>query len=67
MSCGCAGRMRKILERAGYELEAGVWVRDGHEIPDDRVEEEHFKVLIETLERRLVADRLNRFFERVGH
>ena len=63
MACGCARRMRTILEKAHYELEDGVWRKDDHEIPDDRVEEKHFKVLIETMGRELSASRVTTFFK----
>jgi len=47
--CGCADRMRGILRTAGYTLVNGEWIKGDHTVPDDRVEEDHFRVLIETM------------------
>jgi hypothetical protein len=45
--------MRWILHKAGYDRRRGdnVWRRgpDDPEFPDDEVEEEHFRVLIEAM------------------
>ena len=67
MSCGCAKRMRGILHARGYKRdENGVWRKEGseHAIPDDRVEEEHFKVLIETMVSETMSWRVNRLMNR---
>ena len=52
MSCGCSGRLRYLLQKMGWARDphSAEWRKDGHEpIPDERVEEDHFRVLIETL------------------
>lgn len=68
MACGCASRMREILRMNGHVLEEdGVWRRpdDPFEVPDERIEEEHFKVLIETINSRLFGQRAANFLKRI--
>lgn len=67
MACGCAGRMRLILKQIGYQLEDGVWRRspDDPEFPDTRVEEEHLRVLIETMGREIWHGRAQRMLRRL--
>lgn len=68
MACGCAKRMRNILRLAKYELEEdGVWRKNGGpEFPDDRVEEHHFKVLIETLQSEVFKGKADNFMNRIN-
>lgn len=67
MACGCASRMRTILRRSGYQLgDDEVWRKGDHEIPDAKVEDEHFRVLIETLEVQLLRPRVKAFMERLN-
>lgn len=67
MACGCAGRMRTILRLSRYEQgEDGIWRKDDHEIPDAEIETDHFRVLIETMERRLFGQRVANFQKRLG-
>ena len=65
MACGCAQRMRGILKLAGYTLVDGEWTKGGHMISDDRIEEDHTKVLIETMEKGLFAARAKLFSQRL--
>ncbi len=65
MACGCAKRMRGILKLAGYTLADGEWTKGDHVVPDDRVEEDHFKVLIETMEKGLFATKAQLFTKRL--
>lgn len=61
--------MRSILKLRKYELgEDGVWRKDGseHEIPDDRIEEEHFKVLIETMSAEALRAKASFMHTRLG-
>jgi hypothetical protein len=55
--------MRAILSKCGYELgDDSVWRKDGtQDIPDARVEEEHFKVLIETMGSEIHRETAQRF------
>jgi hypothetical protein len=66
MSCGCASRLRGVLRLGGYTLgDDGVWRKEGHnDIPDARVEEEHFRVLIESLSDRLFHARAANFLRK---
>ena len=70
MSCGCAGRMRSVLVTLGYRLDhaRGVWTKDGaaQEFPDSRVEEDHFRVLIESMSDQLLGARAANFMRKVG-
>lgn len=66
MGCGCAGRMRKILRQMEYTLVANEWVKGDHMIPDARIEEDHFRVLIETMEKGLLRKRAQLFTRRLG-
>ena len=67
MACGCAKRMRNILRYTGYTLEEdGVWRKDGEmEFPDSRVEEDHFRVLIETLSSEMFGKKAADFMRKV--
>ena len=66
MACGCASRMRSILKLAGYTLDDGVWRKEGApEFPDDRIEDDHFIVLIEALSNELFGERATNFLRRV--
>ena len=68
MSCGCAGRMRSVLKLNGYSLDAdSVWRREGHpDYPDARVEEEHFRVLIEAMSDAAFGLRAANFVRKIG-
>ena len=67
MACGCARRMRTILRMAGYSRgDDDVWTKGDHEIPDEKIEEEHFKVLIETMEQTLWGAKRAAFSKRLG-
>lgn len=65
MACGCAQRMRGILKLAGYDLYEGIWTKGVHTVPDDRIEEEHFRIFIETMGKELFATRAQRFTQRL--
>lgn len=67
MACGCAGRMRKILANFGYKLEDGVWRHPDLEqtFPDARIEDDHFRVLIETMEQKLQNTRAANFMRKL--
>jgi hypothetical protein len=58
--------MRTILRLYGYTLEDGEWTKGDHVVPDDRIEEEHFKVLIETMEKKLFNPKAKAFAKRLG-
>lgn len=50
--CGCSQRMRWLLERGHWEFNAATkeWEKEGYDsIPDHRIEEDHFRILIETV------------------
>lgn len=65
MSCKCANRMRGILRLAKYELNDGVWEKEGRDpIPDSRVEEHHFKTLIETMHIETMSSKAVNFIKR---
>ena len=67
MACGCASRMRRILRLSGYSLgDDSVWTKGDHQIPDERIEDEHFKVLIETMETKLYGVKAALFNKRLG-
>ena len=69
MSCGCANRMRRVLVEFGYTLDPDqVWRRagDSQEFPDSRIEEDHFRVLIETLSAKLSGVRTANFLRKIG-
>ena len=67
MACGCASRMRTILRMSGYSLgDDSVWTKGDHEIPDERIEEDHFRVLIETMEQGLYGAKAALFARRLG-
>lgn len=66
MACGCASRMRTILRMSGYTLEDGEWTKGDHQIPDERIEEDHFRVLIETMDHRLFGAKARAFTKRLG-
>lgn len=61
--------MRRILKWAGYELDLRdeVWRKDGEpEFPDSRVEEDHFRVLIEAMQTKAFKHRATNFVRRLG-
>jgi hypothetical protein len=61
--------MRTVLRLAGYTLDPdAVWRKKGaaQDFPDARVEEDHFRVLIETLSDQLLGARANRFLRKLG-
>lgn len=66
MACGCAGRMRLILKKLGYEKRDGVWSRgpEDPQFPDERVEEKHLRVLIETMSNQMWNQRAALFSSR---
>lgn len=68
MACGCAGRMRRILHTVGYRVVAGEWRRGENDpvFPDSRVEEDHFRVLIEAMHREVVGAKVARFMRKIG-
>ncbi len=66
MACGCAQRMRGILKLAGYKLDDGVWTKGVHTVPDDRVEEDHFRVFIESMSTELFGARASAFMRRLN-
>jgi hypothetical protein len=57
--------MRWILHRVGYKRDQGdmVWRRgpDDPEFPDERVDEEHFRVLIESMAHEMWSRRAKLF------
>lgn len=66
MACGCADRMRSILKLDGYTLEGEYWVKEGREsFEDSRLEEDHFRVLIESMSEKLFGRRALNFTRRV--
>lgn len=65
MGCGCASRMRNILRQTGYTLTEGVWTKGVHTVPDDRLEEDHFRVFIETMEKSVFAEKARLFTRRL--
>lgn len=70
MSCGCAKRMRWVLRQAGYHFDPAdsVWKKEGalQEFPDSRIEEDHFRVLIETLADEMAGNRAANFLRKLG-
>lgn len=68
MACGCAGRMRRILHTLGYRQRDRVWRRgpEDPEFPDERVEEEHFRVLLESMHGEYMRARLSMFQRKIG-
>lgn len=53
----------------GYEKgEDEVWRKEGseHEIPDDRIEEDHFRVLVETMVGETYRARVGRLLQKTG-
>ena len=58
--------MRSILKLAGYKLDSDeVWRKEGaQDFPDARVEEDHFRVLIETLSEQLFHRRATNFLRK---
>ena len=67
MACGCASRMRTILKMSGYTRgDDDVWTKGDHQIPDERIEEEHFRVLIETMDNNLFGAKARAFSKRLG-
>lgn len=65
MGCGCAGRMRNILRQTGYTLADDEWSKGDHVIPNSRIEEDHFRVLIETMEKSVFAEKARLFTRRL--
>jgi hypothetical protein len=61
--------MRWILGQQGYELDPTdeVWRKEGApEFPDSRIEEDHFRVLIEAMLTRVFSKRAADFARRVS-
>lgn len=65
MGCKCADRMRGILKLVGYVLDGGEWTKGDHVIPDSRIEEDHFRVLIETMEAGFLRKKAQLFMRRL--
>ena len=70
MACGCASRMRTVLRLSGYtidhSLDNPVWEKGDHKIPDAEIESDHFRILIETIERKLMGGKARAFSKRLG-
>lgn len=65
MACGCAARLRTVLRLAGYTLADGEWTKGDKVFPDVRIEEDHFKVLIETMSEGLFSKKAQLFTKRL--
>ncbi|MHC4702675.1 MAG: hypothetical protein ACYTFQ_19100 [Planctomycetota bacterium] len=58
--------MRGILHMAGYSLDDGVWTKEGYDsYLDARIEEDHFRVLIESMWSELTHSRAATFLRKV--
>lgn len=57
--------MRNILRKTGYTLTEGVWIKGVHTVPDDRIEEDHFRVFIEAMEKSVFAEKARLFTRRL--
>ncbi len=65
--CGCADRMRDILDHFGYTLADGLWTKEGRKtFPDARIEEDHFRVLIESMADEAMRSRAANWLRKIG-
>ena len=65
--CGCADRMAEVLRKLDWRREGDNWVKEGFDpIPHDRVEDDHTRLLVETMYRQVQFTVANKWLHKLG-